>query len=130
MKRKLLTKCFEIALEYNNPNNHPQWDCYKHFSFIIQDNKIITWGTNKAGTSWTFLGYKPYQKIHSEPVAYFRAKNFLQKRAFEVVNIRLSKSGELKIAAPCQCCATFLKSLGCTKIWFTTRNGDFALIQN
>lgn len=129
MKRKLLTKCVEIAIQHNT-KDHPQWDCYKHFSFIIQDNKILTWSTNKAGSAFTFLGYKPYQKIHSETVAYFKAKKILQRIPFEVVNIRLSKSNEIKNSEPCKCCAGFLKNLGCYRIWFTTQSGNFALIQN
>lgn len=130
MKPKILKECTEIALANNNPS-HDQWDCYKHYSFIVQENKIVSWGTNKRGSPLTFLGYQPHQKIHVETVAYFKADRLLKKNIpFEVVNIRLGKNNMIKISAPCKCCSNFLKNLGCKRIWFTTTNGSFACMGN
>jgi len=129
MKNRILNECLRIALQNNTPIKHPQWDCYKHFSFIIQSGKILEWGTNRRGSSFTFLGYEPYQKIHSEVDAYFKARGLLEKRVpFEVVNIRLNKSGVLRASNPCKCCYAYLKSLGCKRIWFTTNIENFACI--
>jgi len=126
MKLRILKECTEIALKNNNPNSHPQWDHYKHYSFVIQDNTLIAWGTNKPGSPLTFLGYKPYQKIHSETVAYFKAAKRMDKnRSFEVINIRLSKTNTFKPSAPCKCCCNFLRNLGCVRIWFSMTNGMF-----
>jgi len=126
MKRKLLQECLTIAHKNNTPTKHPQWNCYKHFSFIIHRNKIVDWGTNRAGSPLTF-GYEPYSKIHSEVDAYFRAKGLMRKgELFEVVNIRLTKGFKLKSSSPCKCCWNFLRNLGCKRIWFTTDTGEFA----
>jgi len=126
MKTKMLKYCLSIALKNNNANNHPQWDCYKHYSFIVQDNKVLEWGTNRAGEAIVVLGYEPHQKIHSEVDAYRRAKHWLNNLNFEVVNIRLTKTNKVKASNPCKCCTAFLKSMGCRTIWFTTDTEMFA----
>ena len=129
MKKKIINECLNIALKHNTPIKHPQWDCYKHFSFIIQKNKIVDWGTNRMGSSMTFLGYEPHQKIHSEVDAYFRARGIMNKsNTFEVVNIRLNKSNHMRSSNPCKCCFAFLKNLGCKRIHFSTDLEEFANI--
>jgi len=126
MKRKLLIKCLSIATKNNC--NHPESDCYHHFSFIVQKNKIVAWGTNRRSSPLTFLGYPSYSKMHSEIDAYYKSKGIMDKSDFEVVNIRLTKSNNVKESTPCKCCYAFLKHLGCSRIWFTTSIGNFAII--
>lgn len=127
MKTRILKNCLEIAFKNNNPTNHPQWECYKHYTFLIQNNKIISWGTNRAGSSFTYLGYEPYQKIHSEVDCWKKSKGIMDKNiSFEIVNIRLTKTGMIRDSSPCKCCFAFLKNLGCKRIWFSTDVGSFA----
>lgn len=129
MKRKLLNQCLNIALKNNTPIKHPQWKCYHHFSFIIQKNKIVDWGTNRESPPLTYLGYDTYTKMHSEVDAYFKAKGIMDKREdFEVVNIRLTNTHSIRESAPCKCCFAFLENLGCKKVWFTTEIGKFASV--
>jgi len=129
MKTKVLHSCLRIAIEHNTPSKHPEWYAYKHFSFVIQQNRIVEWGTNRRGSALTFLGYEPHQKIHSEVDAYFKARGIMTKGIpFEVVNIRLNKSHVLRASNPCRCCYQFLKNLGCKGIFFTTDIGKFARI--
>ena len=128
MKRKAIQECLNIALRNNNPN-HPQWACYKHYSFILQDNKIVDWGTNRPGNAFTFLGYKAHCKIHSEVDAYRKAKGLMIKGTpFEIVNIRLTKDSRIRSSCPCKCCWNFLKNLGCKKMYFSTDMEDFAYL--
>jgi len=126
MKRKTLLQCLTIAVK-NNPD-HPERDCYRHFSFIIQNHKILEWGTNRRSSPLTFLGFPSHSKMHSEVDACYKAKGIMSKDDFEVVNIRLSKKNNIKESQPCKCCYAFLKHLGCKKIWFTTTTGNFAVI--
>jgi hypothetical protein len=124
MKKSLLLKCLDIAYKYNTPELHPEWTCYKHYSFVIQNDKIVDWGTNRRGNAITFFGYPKYSKIHSETDAYFKSKGIMNRDSpFEVINIRLSKNGSIKNSKPCKCCTAFLKKLGCRSIWFTTEIG-------
>ena len=88
---------------------------------------MVSWGTNMAGPAK--YGYKSYMKIHSEYIAWVKSKGFLDRRdSFELVNIRLSKRGTLKISRPCDCCMGYLKQMGCRKIYYTTENGFSILI--
>lgn len=129
MKRKTLQECLNISFKHNNPIKHPEFDNYKHFSFILQGNKIVDWGTNRRGSPYTFLGYEPYQKIHSEVDAYFKARGIMDRsRSFDVVNIRLTKRGVVKVSNPCKCCTGFLKNLGCRRIYSTTNDGNFVCL--
>lgn len=89
----------------------------------------MEWGTNRASSPLTFLGYSNYSKMHSETDAYFKAKGIMAKDiSFEVVNIRLTKTNMIGGSSPCKCCFAFLKNMGCKRIWFTTEVGHFAAI--
>jgi hypothetical protein len=122
MKRKVLGVCLETANDYLHKHVEP----YCHFSFIVQNNKIIEWGTNRCASPLTFLGYPVHSKMHSEVDAYFKAKGILGKGPFEVVNIRLTKTAMIRNSRPCRCCFEFLRGLECKRIWFTTNLGNFA----
>ena len=127
MKNRVLRECLKIAFDNNTPD-HPQWECYKHFSFIVQKNKVVRYGTNRAGAALIRYGYQPYQKIHSEADVYFKARGIMEGDSFEVVNIRLTKTFMIRDSTPCKCCWSFLKKLGCKKIYYTTNIGEFASI--
>ena len=122
MKRAVLEECHRIALSNIKQKKHPQWSCYKHFSFIIQDGKIVEWGMNRLAEP--LLGYPAHGKLHAECDAYFKARGLLDNSEFfEVVNIRMGISGQLKISKPCTCCQQFLKRLNCREVWFSTELG-------
>lgn len=124
MTKKLLETCLTIAKHYL-PKHCRLKEGYKHYSFIIQNNKLIEWGTNKSGPPLKYLGYQEHAMIHSENLAYKRAKGLLNKKeSFQVINIRLSARGELKISKPCPCCTIFLRNLGCKSIWFSQSNTE------
>lgn len=124
MKKRLLKECLRLAIAKNTPELHPQFGNYHHFCFVIQNNKIIEYGTNMPGTPPKFAGYAGVCKIHAEFMAFKRAKGLLNKDYnFEAVNIRLNKQNELRMSSPCKCCYSFLTAEGCNKIWFTTNYG-------
>lgn len=126
MKRKLLTECYERAMLLNKPEKHPDWGCYHHFSFLIQDNKIIGHGMNRRGDPIKLLGYQEWGKIHSEYDVYQQVKGIMEPGKFSVVNFRLSKKGLMRDSTPCKCCSDFLGNMGCTEIWFSTSTGHMA----
>jgi hypothetical protein len=110
---------------------HPQLECYPHFSFIVQDNKMLEWAYNNAHHPPIHLGYETRlengeAKTHAEFNAWKRARGIMdQNRPFECVNIRLNKAGVARMSAPCSCCHGFLKELGCTSCYFTTDAGEW-----
>ena len=121
MKQTILRECVRLAKKKNTSLDNQ----FRHFSFIIQRNKIIEWGTNiSKANPLTLFGYSNRSGIHSETNAYAKAKGILDKFvSFEAVNIRLNKSGELKLSKPCPCCYSFLESFGCHAVWFSTEAG-------
>ena len=122
MKKTIIYQCLQIAQNAIKQKKHPQWKCYKHFSFIIQQSKIIEWGMNRS--SEPLIGYPEYGKLHSECDAFFKAKGLLEhNKPFQVINIRCSSDGRLKMSKPCNCCVKFLGRLGCSEVWFTTELG-------
>lgn len=120
MKRRLLGDCVQDAIQ--SMNKHPDRKGYLHFSYIVQNNSIIGKGYNRKSNP--LPGYPSYGKLHSEPDAYAQCKGLLQKnQPWSMINVRLSKLGELKISKPCICCHSFLKRLECKEVWFTTPLG-------
>lgn len=119
-----------MAIRHNSPDNHPQWGNYHHYSFIVKNNKIIQWATNYRGTAVHQLGYKDYQKIHSEQMAFKRARKLLGKELgeFELLNLRLNKTNELKKSYPCLCCLNWLQDSGCIRIFYSHENGVSQII--
>lgn len=125
MKKKLLTEAMRISKEKNRPGNHPRWGTGKqHFTFIIQDNKILEWGVNRDGDALIQFGYSEFSDIHSETDAYRKAKGIIDKaKGFDVINVRLNNQNDVRLSRPCPCCMNFLKSLGANQIWYTTLDG-------
>lgn len=123
MRKTILRDCLRIARE--KLPRHPE-KRYLHYTFIVQDNKIIEWATNHSANPPIHLGYSSRledrpAKTHSEFAAWKRAKGILQhNKPFQCVNIRLNRQSELRLSAPCECCFAFLKSLACTQCYYTT----------
>ncbi|MEN9919956.1 MAG: hypothetical protein RL662_2392 [Bacteroidota bacterium] len=125
MKNGLIRESLRIAR--SKLSSHSQFFNFPHFSFIIQNNKIIEWKTNSNAIPAIHLGYKldgGMSKTHAEVNAYRAAKGLLnQNKPFEIVNLRLNRQGEIRMSAPCKCCFTFLQTMGCSQCWFSTDFG-------
>ena len=127
MKKTLLRRALGLAL--SQAEKHTAAQKYAHWSFIVQSNKIVDWGTNQNVIPPIYLGYSKSKdddfipKTHAEFAAWKKAKGLLDDKPFEVINIRLNKRGEPKMSAPCKCCHGFLKVMGCSKVFYTTESG-------
>lgn len=82
-------------------------------------------GYNRKGPPIEGFGYsKSFGKIHSENDVYRKAKGLLDpQKPFDIVNIRLNKSGDSRISKPCPCCSAFLETVGCRNVYFSTDDG-------
>ena len=123
MKKAILKECLRIALRRNTVELHSEYGRYHHFSFIVQNNTIIEYGTNHGNKNQYSRFYYDRSKVHAEACAYKKAKGLLSNEPFEIVNIRLSKSGDLRLSKPCICCVNFLTVVGATSVWFSTADG-------
>lgn len=120
MSKRLYHQCLQIAKN----NIHRCTETNNHFSFIIQDNKIVAWGFNKRGRVHKKLGYNWYSNIHSEVDAFKKSKGFLDaSNHWWIINIRLNNHLETLISAPCSCCSFYLSYLGCSKVLFSLEEG-------
>lgn len=120
MKTTILRECLRIATTKLTENINT----YRHWSFVVQNNKIVEWGMNcSAGDAPLQLGYSPHSRLHSELVAYKRAKGLIGKKKFDMINVRFSKRGEWRMAKPCEVCWGWLQEVGCKKVWWTTEGG-------
>jgi len=122
MKKTLIREALKIA--QFELDSHPEFSHYLHWTFIVKDNQLLEWGTNKAGAVPAFLGYNPNTaKQHSEFVAYRRAKGLLKGEPFGIINVRLSRQGEMKNSQPCEICHNWLSLVGCNRVVFSTPLG-------
>lgn len=125
MKKNILKECLRIAKSENNIEKHSQYQCFSHWSFIVQDSKIVGYGKNRVGDSfYSGFGYEHMAKIHSEADAYRKVKGILSKnKPFLCINIRLNRQDELRISKPCRACYKLLRFTGCDTVWYSTDLG-------
>lgn len=126
MNKALLEQAKQIA--YKNLDNHPEYKHYAHFTFVVQNNQIVEWATNNAHTPPKHFGYgarikgaKP--KTHSEIMAYKRARRIIGNQSFQIINVRLNRSYEMRLSKPCVCCHNIMKAMGCTKFYYSSEVG-------
>lgn len=127
MKKSLLRQC--LCHAQNHIKKHPR-RTYFHYSFIVQNNKIIEWGINKTSNPPIHYGYNKNHddgsgnlSIHAEISAWKKAKDLLCDAPWECINIRLTRCGDVRMSKPCPCCQAFLRAQGCAKFYFTTGAG-------
>jgi tRNA(Arg) A34 adenosine deaminase TadA len=125
MNKRILNTCLRTARQRNTVELHPEYGNFHHYSFIVQDNKIIEYATNRCGKVLYSKFYERNCKTHAEANAYKKAKGLLKPGTFEVVNIRLNRAGDLRNSAPCSGCSALLNVMGAKRVWFTTKDDTF-----
>lgn len=105
-----------------------QNDSYnKHFSFIIQKNRIMSIGLNSLKThpEAAARGFK-YPHQHSELSAIIRYPERIRDLSKCIlVNVRLNKDGVAMISCPCKNCKTMIKYFGFKQVFYTNKEGEF-----
>jgi hypothetical protein len=125
MTKVILRECLRLAAKKRRAlKDYPRLYRF-HVSFVVQSNKVLGWGVNGGNYPWLpFTGLPDHAREHSESAAYRKVKGILDKtKNFEIVNVRLGRQLQPKISKPCPCCYTFLRELGCQRVWFTTSSG-------
>lgn len=125
MNKKLKNRIINQSRKFYDKNG----DTYQHYSFLVDGNKIISWGKNNKKKSHPFSarhGYT-YFKIHSELAA---IKEFPYSLAeleglYSMVNVRLNKKLEIMLAAPCFQCIRMLDFFGIREIIYSNEKGEF-----
>lgn len=102
---------------------------FKHFSFILLRNKILSIGVNKPNKTHP-LAFKfkhRFNCTHSELDSIVRFKyshEILQK--CDMVNIRVSINDEIRIAKPCCYCFSLISAFGIKYIYYSNRYNSFS----
>lgn len=125
MKKSLL----DIALNKSKKTleSHPEYENFPHWTFLVQDNQIVSSGLNRKHEPDVYYGYHDCKdktfipKLHSEPNAIKRCVRVLND--FYAINIRLNRQGQMKMSMPCKTCRRILFTLGCKRVYFTTEFG-------
>lgn len=100
---------------------------YKHFSFIIQKNRIraIGWNSLRTHPLAFKMGYK-YSFVHSELSAITRFEGPPKElKNCTMVNVRLGKEGNILYSRPCKHCLKLLNAFNMRNVFYTTKQGCF-----
>lgn len=115
-------KLIEISYELRYLSRSGQ----KHFSFIIERNKILSIGWNngwKTDPIAAKYGHR-FSGIHSELSA---LKNFnlapSRLKYCKLVNIRISRGGKVGLSKPCEKCLELLSKYPFREILYSTSLG-------
>lgn len=125
---KIFTKVKEIS--YALLNEHPSSHRCRHFSFVIDGNKIIKIGFNRSKTHPRNLLYNYKNRrgefmadqigIHSEMDAIIKL-GLTDCSGLNIVNTRINRNNQLDMSKPCNGCLHMLRSLNFNSIFYFDR---------
>jgi deoxycytidylate deaminase len=101
---------------------------YKHFSFLIRRNKIVSVGYNLSFHTHPIAKKYKYRfsNIHSELAA---IKNFPYSPSllykYTMVNVRIMGNGCIGLSKPCDKCQQLLLDFDIRKVLYSIHGGDF-----
>lgn len=122
---KIFGKVTEVshALLHEHPSAHR---C-RHFSFILDGNRILKIGFNRSKTHPRNLQYHYYNKrgefmadqvgVHSEMDAVIKL-GFSDCSGLTLINTRIDRNGMLAMSRPCQGCTHMLMQLNFKNIFY------------
>ncbi len=109
----MLKQC--VHQSYEKLSSHTE--VYKHFSFLIQRNTILSIGTNRRVSHDVMY---PRQTYHSEYVAWTRGHRRINSRKpWYLINVRIGNDMSVRMSKPCAICENFLTSVGCKEVIYT-----------
>lgn len=109
----------------------------KHFSFIFDGSKLISFGCNSLKThpqNLKFSYIKGNKDISSIVGTHSELKAVLKTSCghfsgLTMVNTRINRNGDLDYSAPCAGCMDMISTLGFKNVYFTVKGGDFHRIK-
>ena len=129
-----LTRYIDLTHALKDNQHNIKCRC-KHFSFIINKNKILSVGINNPKkTHPKNLKYKykgRYNNDISEFVGVHSELSAILKYGFEdctnhiLINTRVNAAGKIANSKPCAGCQNLIKQLNFKKVYYTTDEQDF-----
>lgn len=123
-----------IEISYALINKHNADLRCRHFSFILDRNRIISIGLNSLKTHPKNLKYNYVNKLKqniSNIVGTHSELNAVIKLGEEdcsklvLVNTRINRNNDLDYSAPCSGCSDMIKQLNFKNTYFTDSQGKF-----
>jgi deoxycytidylate deaminase len=123
-----------VEVSYALINKHNADLRCRHFSFVLDKNKIVSIGLNSLKTHPKNLKYNYVNKLnenisdivgtHSELSAVIKLGEE-DCSGLTLVNTRINRNDELDFSAPCSGCCDMIKQLNFKNIYFSNNMGFF-----
>lgn len=129
------SKIIEVSYALIN-KHHADLRC-RHFSFILDRNRIISIGLNSSKTHPKNLKYNYVNKLKeniSDIVGTHSELNAVIKLGQEdcskltLVNTRINRNNDLDYSAPCSGCSDMIKQLNFKEVYYSNNEGEFEKI--
>ena len=129
MKKSLFEEALSIAIK--KIEFHPQYRNFIHYSFVVQNNKILGYGKNNFREPPKYYGYHEkfrdkqiVPRFHAEIDSYFNSRHLIDRRfPFDMINIRLNRQLKIRLSKPCEPCFNLLTDLGCRRFYYSSLIG-------
>jgi len=126
MNKVLQNKLIKISRD----NLHLPNSRTKHFTFIVTGQKVICMGYNNSWKTSPLakrFGHR-FHTIHSELSAIKKFPYPIEQlHKYDVVNVRLTKTGMLALSKPCIFCCDMLDFFNVKNIWYSYQEGFIEL---
>lgn len=132
-----IKKCIEISLELSKKLD--VWARCRHFSFILDRQRIISTGINNKKTHPINLFYNYVNKKHESISSIVGTHSEMKAALFigidnckglTIVNVRINKNGKLAMSKPCRGCMDMIKKAEFSDVWYTDNFGKLKQIKN
>lgn len=124
MNKKLQNKLIKLSFDLIHIPNATN----KHFSYLLDGNKIVSVGWNNATKTHPLAARYNYynSNIHSELDVIKRYKGSVNDLKYlKMINVRVNKLNKVQNSYPCSECRTLLKVFDVREVWYTDANEEF-----
>lgn len=108
------------------------WIRCRHFTFIIDGKRIVSFGTNSGKTHPLNLLH-PYKNRRMEPISELVGTHSEMKaiikhgiencRGLTLLNVRVNRKGHVAMSKPCTGCSDMIIKAGISDVWYTDDRG-------
>ena len=109
------------------------WSRCRHFTFILDGKRIVSFGTNSRKTHPLNLLH-PYTNRNMEAISQFVGTHSEMKailkigdcRGLSLLNVRIDRNGRIAQSRPCRGCMSVIRAAGIREVAYTDGRGGIA----
>lgn len=135
MIASVIERCIRKSLEFSRHKG--VWNRCRHFTFILDGRRIVSFGTNSSKTHPLNLLH-PYTNRNMEIISQFVGTHSEMKavlklgpencRGLSLLNVRIDRNGRVSQSRPCRGCMSMIKNLGLSEVLYTDHEGQVATL--